>query len=157
MRMAVAIYVTGISTPDLHPESPPLLGTLTVDAAYEDQVGVLVPKNLREGDNVIDLAASAREFRDASSLGDLPLIVLTHGEPIGPPRKETLWSGYQEVLAGLSANSVHAIATLAKHYIQQDQPQVVIAAVRSMWETVTGGGSLPTCRSMFAQLPVDCL
>jgi hypothetical protein len=30
MRMAVAIYVTGISTPDLHLESPPLLGTLTV-------------------------------------------------------------------------------------------------------------------------------
>jgi len=29
MRMAVVIYVTGISTPDLHPESPPLLGTLT--------------------------------------------------------------------------------------------------------------------------------
>jgi hypothetical protein len=29
MRMAVAIYVTGISTPDLHLESPPLLGTLT--------------------------------------------------------------------------------------------------------------------------------
>jgi hypothetical protein len=30
MRMAVAIYVMGISTPDLHLESPPLLGTLTV-------------------------------------------------------------------------------------------------------------------------------
>jgi hypothetical protein len=29
MRMAVAIYVTGISTPYLHLESPPLLGTLT--------------------------------------------------------------------------------------------------------------------------------
>jgi len=29
LRMAVAIYVTGISTPDLHLESPPLLGTLT--------------------------------------------------------------------------------------------------------------------------------
>ena len=29
MRMAVAIYVTGISTPELHLESPPLLGTLT--------------------------------------------------------------------------------------------------------------------------------
>jgi len=27
--MAVAIYVTGISTPDVHPEFPPLLGTLT--------------------------------------------------------------------------------------------------------------------------------
>jgi hypothetical protein len=27
--MAVALYVTGISTPELHPEFPPLLGTLT--------------------------------------------------------------------------------------------------------------------------------
>src|SRR5438093_3024601 len=30
MRMAVAIYVTGISTPEVHPEFPPLLGTLTM-------------------------------------------------------------------------------------------------------------------------------
>jgi hypothetical protein len=29
MRMAVALYVTGISTPEVHPEFPPLLGTLT--------------------------------------------------------------------------------------------------------------------------------
>jgi hypothetical protein len=29
MRMAVAFYVTGISTPEVHLESPPLLGTLT--------------------------------------------------------------------------------------------------------------------------------
>jgi len=27
--MAVALYVTGISTPEVHLESPPLLGTLT--------------------------------------------------------------------------------------------------------------------------------
>ena len=31
MRMAVALYVTGISTPEVHPEFPPLLGTLTRD------------------------------------------------------------------------------------------------------------------------------
>src|SRR5256885_12260183 len=30
MRMAVAFYVTGISTSDFHRESPPLAGTLTV-------------------------------------------------------------------------------------------------------------------------------
>jgi hypothetical protein len=29
MRMAVAFYVTGISTSEVHLESPPLLGTLT--------------------------------------------------------------------------------------------------------------------------------
>jgi hypothetical protein len=36
LRMAVAIYVTGISTrkstPEVHPEFPPLLGTLTRSA-----------------------------------------------------------------------------------------------------------------------------
>jgi len=35
LRMAVAIYVTGISTPEVHPEFPPLLGTLTEGAADE--------------------------------------------------------------------------------------------------------------------------
>jgi hypothetical protein len=28
LRMAVALYVRGISTPEVHPEFPPLLGTL---------------------------------------------------------------------------------------------------------------------------------
>jgi hypothetical protein len=29
--MAVAFYVTGISTGEVHPEFPPLLGTLTLE------------------------------------------------------------------------------------------------------------------------------
>jgi len=33
LRMAVAIYVTGISTSEVHPEFPPLLGTLTSTCA----------------------------------------------------------------------------------------------------------------------------
>jgi hypothetical protein len=33
--MAVAFYVTGISTPEVHPEFPPLLGTLTGVAAND--------------------------------------------------------------------------------------------------------------------------
>ena len=41
--MAVAIYVTGISTPEVHPESPPLLGTLTrvVGRLFEGEEAVL--------------------------------------------------------------------------------------------------------------------
>jgi hypothetical protein len=31
LRMAVAFYVTGISTPEVHPEFPPRPGTLTSD------------------------------------------------------------------------------------------------------------------------------
>jgi len=37
MRMAVALYVTGISTPEVHPEFPPRPGTLTsVEWVIED-------------------------------------------------------------------------------------------------------------------------
>jgi hypothetical protein len=39
LRMAVAFYVTGISTPDLHLESPPLLGTLTGSVQIESSPG----------------------------------------------------------------------------------------------------------------------
>jgi hypothetical protein len=50
LRMAVALYVTGISTPEVHPEFPPLLGTLTVRAGAiirhirnEIRRGTLIP------------------------------------------------------------------------------------------------------------------
>jgi hypothetical protein len=35
--MAVALYVTRISTPEVHPEFPPLLGTLTSLWGYSVQ------------------------------------------------------------------------------------------------------------------------
>ena len=132
-------------------------GAVLVDSAYEDQVGVLVPKNLREGEGTIDLAASADELRHAGQLGDIPLVVLTHGRPIGPSWKEVLWSKYQRALSRLSTDAVHAIATKAQHYIQQDEPDVVIAAVRAVWQVARSGGSLPDCGTMFVGLPVECL
>lgn len=36
MRMAVATYATGISTPEVHPEFPPLLGTLTTPPTVDE-------------------------------------------------------------------------------------------------------------------------
>jgi hypothetical protein len=39
LRMAVALYVTGISTPEVHPEFPPLLGTLTPVPATRKRAG----------------------------------------------------------------------------------------------------------------------
>jgi hypothetical protein len=50
--MAVAFYVTGISTPEVHPEFPPLLGTLTtVDLCEIEEVtdeGCTAIKNVAE-------------------------------------------------------------------------------------------------------------
>jgi hypothetical protein len=36
--MAVAFYVTGISTPEVHPEFPPLLGTLTMAVGRKHRI-----------------------------------------------------------------------------------------------------------------------
>jgi hypothetical protein len=49
LRMAVAIYVTGISTPEVHPEFPPLLGTLTRGGAAESPGGKLVNRYVERG------------------------------------------------------------------------------------------------------------
>jgi hypothetical protein len=40
MRMAVAFYVMGISTPEVHPEFPPLPGTLTLGAGLDHSIAV---------------------------------------------------------------------------------------------------------------------
>jgi hypothetical protein len=42
LRMAVAFYVTGISTPEVHPEFPPLLGTLTAASRLRPNSSVSV-------------------------------------------------------------------------------------------------------------------
>jgi hypothetical protein len=52
MRMAVALYVTGISTPEVHPEFPPRPGTLTFGRL------LIVTRVLEEGWSVAAAAES---------------------------------------------------------------------------------------------------
>jgi pimeloyl-ACP methyl ester carboxylesterase len=42
---------------------------------------------------------------------------------------ERIWENQQNDLASLSSNSTHVIATKAGHYIQVDEPQLVIDAI----------------------------
>ena len=63
-------------------------------------------------------------------LGHLPLVVLTHGIPFLGPQGERDWQALQRDLAGLSSDSLHIIATRSRHYIQLDQPDLVIAAIK---------------------------
>lgn len=86
----------------------------------------------------MDVIASAAQVRATKSLGDLPLIVLTHKpgwniDPNLPPdlsaKIDQIWQDLQIDLAGLSSNSTHIIATQAGHNIQVDEPQLVIDAI----------------------------
>ncbi|MGA8437153.1 MAG: alpha/beta hydrolase [Candidatus Sulfotelmatobacter sp.] len=71
-------------------------------------------------------------FGGVGSLGDLPLAVITHGQPFPGPFSilEKDWSDGQARLAALSTNSLLIRANNSNHMIQVDEPELVVDAVR---------------------------
>jgi pimeloyl-ACP methyl ester carboxylesterase len=75
-----------------------------------------------------------------TSLGNLPLIVLSRGLPYLLPgmsetenqQYEQAWQVMQSELAALSSNSKQVIARQSGHYIQLQQPQLVIDAIHEI-------------------------
>ncbi|HEV2397309.1 MAG TPA: alpha/beta hydrolase [Candidatus Sulfotelmatobacter sp.] len=85
---------------------------------------------------------SAAEAANTGSLGDMPLAVLSHdpdklytGIPpdLARPANQ-LWEKMQEELAHLSTRGTQTIAKNSSHYIQFDNPALVIAAVHRVVE-----------------------
>lgn len=90
----------------------------------------------------LDWETSQDQVRVVKSLGDVPLIVLAHGPNSEQTRAmwsglpddvmnklEQVWQDLQKELASLSSNSTLVVATKAGHFIQADEPQVVIDAI----------------------------
>jgi hypothetical protein len=69
-----------------------------------------------------------------SPLGDLPMAVITHGQPFPGPFAvlEKTWRAGQERLAALSTNSVLLVAEKSNHMIQNDEPEIIVEAIRSL-------------------------
>jgi len=133
-----------------------VVGMVLVDSSHPDQwsevSAVLPPESPNEPDSLkrlrrippaslpekLDIPASARQVRAVKSLGDLPLVVLTHN-PVGnvfpdlsqevAEKIEQVWQKLQNELASLSSNSSHIISAKSGHYIQVDEPQLVIDAI----------------------------
>ena len=86
------------------------------------------------------ISQSAAETANSGSLGDIPLVVLSHDPDIPQPDlpedlvKPTndAWQQMQEELAHLSTRGKQVIAKNSSHYIQLDRPDLVVAAVRSV-------------------------
>ncbi|MEV1175259.1 alpha/beta fold hydrolase [Nonomuraea sp. NPDC049784] len=77
-------------------------------------------------------------------LGDRPLVVLTRspGNSDTVPEDWRRWHRLNADLAHLSANSRHVIADQAGHYIHDDDPQLVIAAIKDALCSVRTGSRL---------------
>lgn len=86
----------------------------------------------------IDNIANSALMRRCASLGNLPLVVVSRGRaqapadlpPVLVTQREQTWQQMQCELALLSSRSVHLIAEHSGHLINEEQPDMVIEAIR---------------------------
>jgi len=98
----------------------------------------------------LDVNASLDQMEKAASarpLRPMPLFVLTQGQPFDlspwqplpadfPGALNKAWHTAQDELATLTPNAKHKIATKSSHYIQAQEPQLVIDAIKQVVEAV---------------------
>jgi len=86
------------------------------------------------------ISQSASETANSGSLGDIPLVVLSHDpdtpqpdlpEELVKPTNDA-WQRMQDELAHLSTMGKHVTAKNSGHYIQLDRPDLVVDAVHSV-------------------------
>jgi pimeloyl-ACP methyl ester carboxylesterase len=138
-----------------------VVGLVLVDAVHEEnypgQQALLGPTRWAEAMNFtpqppegledylferVDIEGSVAEGRQARAtqpLRPLPLAVLSRGRPYDVPfpdwpteAMERIWFGLQQDLAALVPNARFIVASQAEHNIHQDQPALVIEAVRQV-------------------------
>ncbi len=93
----------------------------------------------------VDFVASREQLRAIHSLGDLPVVVLASGvflheaptRPEAGPRLHEIWQDLQRELASLSSNSVYSVVEGSGHFIQRDQPEMVVDAIRRVLDGVS--------------------
>lgn len=132
-----------------HPDD--VAGLVLVDASSEDQFdrmkGLLPPDAdahledpvVREHLSAADVkAAAARLHAGNRSLGGRPLVVLTAGHEDWPPgttpevadQLSEVWRGLQAELASRSTNATQIVAEKSSHFMAEDVPELVVAAVK---------------------------
>jgi pimeloyl-ACP methyl ester carboxylesterase len=146
-------------------------GLVLVDAWYEGLEQLLTPAQweayIRLNSEVppelagyrdyetLDFAAASAVMRGAATarpLAPMPLAVLSKGQSFGIPAEalgfdpdalDRAWVRAQEQLATLAPGARHVVATESAHYVQLQQPELVIDAIRQAVTAVRDPASWP--------------
>jgi pimeloyl-ACP methyl ester carboxylesterase len=113
------------STPEEYKER--FLPTMSVDfqKAYKEQF-------VYEG-NYDEFMESLKLLKKTRKQLDIPLIVISAGKKAHySPNSQELWNNMQKELLTLSSNSQYIAAENSAHYIQYDEPWVVVNAIKSL-------------------------
>lgn len=141
-------------------------GVVLIDATTEEQdtrYWSLLPEDVMAGfreslqqnpeglDYEAFVGSLAEVRRATTSLGDRPLVVLTHGKEAPPPpgvsaelasRMATTWADLQSPLARLSSRGAQVVVRSSGHYIHGEAPALVVAAIDVVVSAVRERGPL---------------
>ncbi len=153
VRLYASTYpddVSGMVLVDAWPEAMPTLLGPAQWAAYE-RLAAPAPPGLEHYPILesVDFAAASATMRDAAMahpLTRMPLVVLSRAKPVvlppnvpadfSPAAFEAAWRAGQNQLAALEPDAIHLIAADSDHYIQLEQPGLVVAAIRKVVDAV---------------------
>ena len=81
------------------------------------------------------LEESATQVQNLGSLGDLPLVVIKAGiRPADDYPPDAIWDEDQVEIAGLSTNGKLIVAEASDHFVQLEQPDLVVDTVRQVYD-----------------------
>lgn len=126
-------------------------GLVFVDSSHEEQVmrlqDLLKPRVPAPTQMVMQQGFFAQSGQRLEWRTEVPLVVLSHGKTRPTPgfsdeqseAWERTWRELQQDLARRSAHGQFRIAEKSGHFIQIDQPDVVIQAIRNVGQTPISG------------------
>lgn len=136
MQLFAAEYeadVSGLVLVDVTPKDyrERFLPTMSPDfqQAYQQQF-------LREG-NYGEFVESLQQLQETNVALRLPVIVIAAGKKDHYlPESQRLWNDMQKELTYISSDSEFVLAETSAHYIQRDEPEVIVDAIRRLVERV---------------------
>ena len=133
-----------------------VVGMVLVEASHEEQnvsfksAGYSEPPEpTGQNPERTDLSAVLEELRQAHWRADIPLVVLSHGRKLPLPnasdevltRVEAAWLELQRELASRSSRGRLVIAQRSGHNVQNDEPELVVEAIREVVAAARGAGA----------------
>lgn len=137
-------------------------GMVLIDVSSEPEVPVYERLDAGpwiDGTDRIDIHATVGELRTAGDVGDIPLVVVTAGiiEDEWLATVPKLAARAQARLAGLSSNAIHVVATDSGHFVHEDAPEMVLAAIEEVVEAVRSGARIAACEEVFGSMGATCV
>ena len=142
--------------------APETAGLVLIESSHENEIdayeafyGDDPEGDWIDGGDVIDIQKTEAELRQARDFGDLPLVAI-RAERYEDVLAEDLWRRTQADLATLSTDGVAVVARGSGHFVMEENPGVVVAAIEAVVTAARSDEPLPKCPALFADLRAEC-